>query len=205
MKLAIVNASHPEYNCHDSHLHNNTYEMAKTAGTLILRSAGEDLMREGLLRTPDRFARAMAHLLEGYDETPESVVGQGVFAAEGQGLVSVRHVEFYSLCEHHMLPFWGTASVAYYPQEKILGLSKIPRVLDVFARRLQVQERLTHQVADAIFQLIEPRAVMVQVKASHMCMMMRGVEKQHSDTVTEAHRNLDQLSPLEQERLFNAL
>jgi GTP cyclohydrolase I len=177
----------------------------EAAATLILKSAGEDLGREGLLRTPSRFRKAMHQLTEGYRVTPEQVIGEGVFAAEGKGLVCVRDVEFYSLCEHHLLPFWGKASVAYYPDEKIVGLSKIPRVIDVFARRFQVQERLTRQIAEALLEALSPRAVAVRVRANHLCMMMRGVEKQGSDTVTEFHQGTEGLSALEQTRLWEAL
>ena len=179
--------------------------MNEMAGSLILRAAGEDLDREGVQRTPARFAKAMKHLTQGYKKTAREAVGEGVFDAEGSGLVCVRNVEFYSLCEHHMLPFWGSASVAYYPEKKILGLSKIPRIVEVFARRFQVQERLTREVADAVKELISPRSVVVRVKACHLCMMMRGVEKQASDTVTEYSHGVENLSQLEQNRLWAAL
>jgi len=179
--------------------------MSEMAGTLILRAAGEDLDREGIQRTPARFAKAMDHLTSGYNQTVEEVVGEGVFEAEGPGLVSVRNVEFYSLCEHHMLPFWGTVSVAYYPNKKIVGLSKIPRIIDLFSRRFQVQERLTREVAQALVSVVEPRAVAVRVKACHLCMMMRGVEKQNSDTVTEFAVGLESLTEHESQRLWNSL
>lgn len=179
--------------------------MNEMAGSLILRAAGEDLEREGVQRTPARFAKAMKHLTQGYKMTARDAVGEGVFDAEGSGLVCVRNVEFYSLCEHHMLPFWGHASVAYYPDKKILGLSKIPRIVEVFARRFQVQERLTREVADSVRDLISPRSVVVRVKACHLCMMMRGVEKQSSDTVTEYSHGVDSLSALEQTRLWASL
>jgi len=177
----------------------------ETAATLILKAAGEDLHREGLLQTPARFRKAMGELTEGYRLTPADVIGQGVFQAEGRGLVSVREVEFYSLCEHHLLPFWGKASVAYYPNEKIVGLSKIPRILDVFARRFQVQERLTRQIAEALHEALSPRAVAVRIQASHLCMMMRGVEKQKSDTVTEFEIGVNDLTATEQNRLWESL
>jgi GTP cyclohydrolase I len=179
--------------------------MSEMAGSLILRAAGEDTEREGVRKTPQRFAKAMKHLTSGYTITAREAVGEGVFEAEGSGLVCVRNVEFYSLCEHHMLPFWGHASVAYYPNKKILGLSKIPRIVEVFARRFQVQERLTREVSEAVKELIEPRAVVTRVKACHLCMMMRGVEKQQSDTVTESSLGLDALSDIEQSRLWAAL
>lgn len=179
--------------------------LLQTAGERILSACGETIHREGIERTPERFAKAMRDLTSGYHTTIEEVVGEGVFAAEGKGLVSVQDVEFYSLCEHHMLPFWGKASVAYYPKEKILGLSKIPRILDLFARRFQVQERLTKQVAEGLMQVVQARAVVVQVKAAHMCMMMRGVEKQGSETITEFHLGMENLSELERSRLFESL
>jgi len=177
----------------------------ETAAGWILKATSEDVQREGLLRTPQRFAKAMEHLSSGYSLTAKKAVGEGVFPAEGSGLVTVRNIEFYSLCEHHMLPFWGTASVAYIPSEKILGLSKIPRILDVFARRFQVQERITRQVAEAIQELIAPRAVAVRIKANHLCMMMRGVEKQQSETVTEFTLGLDKLEEMERSRIWSSL
>lgn len=186
------------------HLLDSSEQYAMAAG-LILRASGEDFQREGLERTPERFRKAMLHLLSGYQKTPREVVGEGVFKVEGQGLVSVRDVEFYSLCEHHMLPFWGKASVAYYPRRKILGLSKIPRLVDLFARRFQVQERLTDQLAQSMAELLSPRAVAVRVSACHLCMMMRGVEKQNSHTVTESSRGLDRLTEAEVSRLWKSL
>ena len=175
------------------------------AGRELIGSLGEDLNREGLMRTPERFAKAWEYLSSGYNKTAHDVVGEGIFSAEGQSVVAVRSVEFYSLCEHHMLPFWGEVSVVYLPSDKILGLSKIPRIVDLYARRLQVQERITSQVADALVELINPRAVVVRVKARHLCMMMRGVEIQKSDTVTESVRGIESLNPGEQQRLFAAL
>jgi GTP cyclohydrolase IA len=176
------------------------------AGRLIIESAkGENPRRPGLLKTPERFAKAMSFLLSGYDTKPENVVGEGIFPCESRGVVSVNNIEFYSLCEHHMLPFWGNASVAYYPSDKIIGLSKIPRLINLFARRLQVQEQLTHEVAHALGELIQPRAVAVRISGQHLCMMMRGVEKQNSTTVSESSIGIDRLTNLEQQRLFSAL
>lgn len=180
-------------------------KLAQMAGSFILKSAGEDLSREGLLRTPQRFAGALKDLTSGYRMSPLEVVGKGIFKAESRGLVSVRDVEFYSLCEHHMLPFWGKANLAYYPGEKILGLSKIPRIVDLFARRFQVQERLTDQIAKSVFELINARAVIVTVSANHLCMMMRGVEKQSSYTNTEVSYGLENLNENEKERLWESL
>jgi GTP cyclohydrolase I len=128
-----------------------------------------------------------------------------VFPSEGQGLVAVEDVEFYSMCEHHLLPFWGKATVAYFPGEKILGLSKIPRLVDVFARRVQVQERITQQLLDAMQSLIVPRAVMVKVQAQHLCMMMRGVEKQQSTTTTQSIYGFDNLHDYEKQQLLRLM
>jgi GTP cyclohydrolase I len=176
------------------------------AGQLIIGSAkSENPLREGLQRTPDRFAKAMGFLLSGYETTPEQVVGEGLFTSDNSGVVSVNNVEFYSLCEHHMLPFWGEVSVAYYPTGKIIGLSKIPRLVDLFARRLQVQEHLTSQIAQALNELLQPRAVAVRISGKHLCMMMRGVEKQMSSTVSETTLGVETLTNLEQQRLFAAL
>ena len=156
----------------------------------ILAHLGEDPRRAGLLDTPQRFASALRFLTEGYAAEPEDVVGRGVFAAEGEGVVVVRDVEFHSLCEHHLLPFFGRVHVAYLPGARIIGLSKIPRLVDLYSRRLQVQERITEQVADALMQLLEPKGVVVVAEARHLCMAMRGVEKQHSSTATRALRGL---------------
>jgi GTP cyclohydrolase I len=151
---------------------------------------GEDPEREGLVRTPERVAKAMSFLTAGYDMTVESVVGSALFEEEHENMVMVRDIELYSLCEHHMLPFFGKAHVAYIPNGRIVGLSKLPRIVDVFARRLQVQERLTEQVAKAIEDVLAPRGVGVVIEAFHMCMMMRGVEKQNSRTITSALRGV---------------
>jgi len=156
----------------------------------IITSLGEDARRPGLRATPARFARAMRFLTGGYEVEPRDVVGDGVFEADGEGAVLVRDVEFHSLCEHHLLPFFGRMHVAYLPGEKIIGLSKIPRLVDLFARRLQVQERITEQVADALVDVLRPRGVLVMAEARHLCMAMRGVEKQHSETATRALRGI---------------
>jgi len=174
------------------------------AGELILKSLGEDVGREGIERTPQRFAKAMLEICGGYQLSAQAAVGEGVFKAEG-GLVSVRDIEFFSLCEHHMLPFWGRASIAYLPNEKILGLSKLPRLVDVFARRLQVQERLTRQVAEAIIETVAPHAVAVKITGSHMCMMMRGVRKTGSETITEFSMGLDKIEPALASRLWKSI
>jgi len=152
----------------------------------ILRELGEDPAREGIVRTPERFARAMRHLTSGYGMDPREVVGKGLFKQEESEIVIVRDIELYSLCEHHLLPFYGKAHVAYLPRGKIIGLSKIPRLVDVFARRLQVQERLTTQVSKTLMDLLKPHGVAVIMECYHLCMMMRGVEKQNSYTVTSS-------------------
>ena len=152
----------------------------------ILTELGEDTGREGLHRTPERYAKAMRYLTSGYGMSPESVVGKGLFNQEQSEIVIVRDIELFSLCEHHMLPFYGKAHVAYLPRGKIIGLSKIPRIVDVFARRLQVQERLTTQVSQALMDILKPHGVAVIMECFHLCMMMRGVEKQNSYTVTSS-------------------
>jgi GTP cyclohydrolase I len=149
---------------------------------------GDDPEREGLLKTPERVAKAMAWLTRGYELTPEDVVGDALFVEEHRNMVLVRNIELYSLCEHHLLPFFGKCHVAYIPNGKIVGLSKLPRIVDVFARRLQVQERLTEEIAQAIEDVLQPAGVGVVIEAAHLCMMMRGVEKQNSKTLTSALR-----------------
>ncbi len=156
----------------------------------MLAHLGEDPARPGLVETPARFAKAMRFLTGGYEAEPAEVVGHGIFPAEGDGVVVVRDIEFHSLCEHHMLPFFGRVHVAYLPGSRIIGLSKIPRLVDLYARRLQVQERITEQVADALMKLLEPKGALVVAEARHLCMAMRGVEKQHSETATRALRGV---------------
>ena len=156
----------------------------------LIANLGEDPRRESLRDTPERYAKAMRFLTSGYESEPEDVVGSGIFSAEGEGVVLVRDVEFHSLCEHHLLPFFGRVHVAYLPGDKIIGLSKIPRLVDLYSRRLQVQERITEQVADALMNLLEPKGVLVLAEARHLCMAMRGVEKQHSATATRALRGV---------------
>jgi GTP cyclohydrolase I len=153
-----------------------------------LRLLGEDTEREGLRSTPVRVARAMRWLTRGYELDVERAVGNAVFEADTQNMVMVRDIELYSLCEHHMLPFFGKAHVAYIPDKHIVGLSKLPRIVEVFARRLQVQERLTEAVAQAVESVLKPKGVGVVIEAYHLCMMMRGVEKQNSVTITSSLR-----------------
>ena len=157
---------------------------------------GEDPEREGLLRTPDRVGRSLGWLTRGYALSVADAVGDAVFEEEHSSMVMVRDIEFYSLCEHHMLPFFGKAHVAYVPNGRIVGLSKLPRIVEIFARRLQVQERLTEQIADALDDVLAPAGVGVVLEASHLCMMMRGVEKQNSATITSALRGVFRECPM---------
>ena|SRR5579863_5562872 len=152
----------------------------------ILRLLGEDTSREGLVRTPERADKALRFLTSGYRTSIEQIVNGALFTHECDEMVVVKDIEFYSLCEHHLLTFFGKMHVAYLPNRKVIGLSKIPRIVDMFARRLQLQERLTQQVASTLNQVLEPRGVGVICEARHFCMMMRGVEKQHSGAVTSA-------------------
>ncbi len=154
----------------------------------VLARVGEDPGREGLRRTPLRVAKALDFLTSGYGMTVGDVVSDALFSEDAKEMVVVRDIEFYSLCEHHLLPFFGRAHVAYLPNGQVIGLSKIARVVDVFARRLQVQERLTNQIADALMKTLRAHGVAVVMEASHTCMMMRGVQKQSSSTVTSAMR-----------------
>jgi GTP cyclohydrolase I len=152
----------------------------------ILVKIGEDPAREGLIRTPERAEKALRFLTSGYQMDVQSIVNGALFTQKCDETVVVRDIEFYSMCEHHLLPFFGTMHVAYLPKDKVIGLSKIPRIVDMFARRLQVQERLTQEVAETLQEVVEPRGIGVICEARHFCMMMRGVEKQHSGTVTSA-------------------
>lgn len=152
----------------------------------VLRNLGEDVLREGLLKTPERAAKAMQFLTQGYHQDAEEILTSAMFREDYSEMVLVKDIELYSLCEHHILPFFGKAHVAYIPNGYIVGLSKIPRVIDVFARRLQVQERLTEQILHCIQDTLNPQGVAVVIEAQHMCMMMRGVQKQNSLTTTSA-------------------
>ncbi|MRH99291.1 GTP cyclohydrolase I FolE [Kriegella sp. EG-1] len=154
----------------------------------IIDELGEDITREGIVKTPERAAKAMMFLTQGYDWNPVEILKGAMFKEDYDDMVIIKDIELYSLCEHHMLPFFGKAHIAYIPNGHIVGLSKIPRVVDVFARRLQVQERLTHDILECLNNTLKPQGVAVVIEASHMCMMMRGVQKQNSVTTTSGFR-----------------
>jgi GTP cyclohydrolase I len=161
----------------------------------MLRELGEDVEREGLQRTPERVARSLRFLVSGYQLNVADVINGAVFAEPYEEMVLVRDIDVYSICEHHLLPFYGKAHVAYLPRGRIVGLSKLPRIVEVFARRLQVQERLTTEIANALDEALDPHGVAVVIDAAHLCMMMRGVEKQNSRTVTSALTGAFQSDP----------
>ncbi|MDH7445815.1 GTP cyclohydrolase I FolE [Aquimarina sp. 2201CG14-23] len=154
----------------------------------IITDLGEDVSREGIVKTPERAAKAMQFLTQGYHQDPEEILKSAMFKEDYDDMVIVKDIELYSLCEHHMLPFFGKAHIAYIPNGQIVGLSKLPRIVDVFARRLQVQERLTHDILECINNTLKPKGVAVVIEAAHMCMMMRGVQKQNSVTTTSGFR-----------------
>ncbi len=167
-----------------------TYSNLKKLYSDLLDTIGEDKERDGLKLTPHRVARSMQFLLQGYEQDPDEVIQNALFDEKYSEMVIVKDIELYSMCEHHMLPFYGKAHIAYIPGEKIVGLSKIARVVDIYARRLQVQERLTNQILDALDRNLKPLGVAVVIEAQHMCMMMRGVQKQNSITTTSAFRGI---------------
>jgi len=171
----------------------------------ILINIGEDPNREGLLKTPHRVAKSFEFLTKGYKQDPKEILNQALFTTTNDEMVLVRNIEFYSLCEHHLLPIIGRVHVAYIPDGKVVGLSKIPRIVEVFARRLQIQEQLTEQIADAINDTIEPKGVAVVVHARHMCMEMRGVEKINSTTVSSALRGLFKSDLRTRSEFFNLI
>ena len=168
----------------------NKREEVESLIAKLLNLIGEDKSREGLIKTPHRVAKAYEYIFGGYDKNPSEVLNDALFESKSSEMVVVRDIEFYSMCEHHILPFFGRVHVAYIPDGKVVGLSKIPRLVDIFARRLQIQEKLTEEIADAIMTTIKPRGVGVVINARHMCMEMRGVEKMHSSTTTSALRGL---------------
>jgi len=150
----------------------------------IIQLLGEDVNREGLLKTPERVARALQFLMQGYEQSPEEIIKSAMFTENYRQMVIVKDIDFYSMCEHHMLPFFGKAHIAYIPNKQITGLSKIARIVEVYARRMQVQERMTTQIKECIQKTLNPMGVMVIIEAQHLCMQMRGVQKQHSITTT---------------------
>ena len=152
----------------------------------LIANAGEDTKRDGLIKTPDRAAKAFDFLTQGYEQSLEEIVNDAIFDSDNDEMVIVKDIEFFSMCEHHMLPFYGRAHVAYCPTDKVVGLSKIPRIVEMFARRLQVQERMTQQIANLLNDVLEPCGVGVVIEGSHMCSMMRGVKKEHARMVTSA-------------------
>lgn len=168
-----------QYNTETTEILSNNYKT-------IIENLGEDVTREGLKKTPERVAKAMQYLTHGYGLDPLEILKSALFTEDHQQMIVVKDIEMYSMCEHHMLPFFGKAHVAYIPNGKIVGLSKIPRIVDAFARRMQVQERLTDQIKDCIQTALEPLGVAVVIEAQHMCMQMRGIQKQNSVTTTSS-------------------
>lgn len=173
--------------------------------TEVISLLGENTKREGLMDTPKRYAKAMKFLTSGYTASVDKIVGNALFTEDSNEIVIVRDIEIFSMCEHHMLPFYGKADVAYIPNGKIIGLSKIPRIVDVFARRLQVQERLTSQVAAELMRVLNPLGVAVIIEAQHLCMMMRGVEKQNSYTITSSMQGAFRNDPVTRHELLHLL
>lgn len=173
--------------------------------TGVISLLGENMQREGLKDTPKRYAKAMKFLTSGYTSSVDKIVGSALFTEDSNEIVIVRDIELFSMCEHHMLPFYGKAHVAYIPNGKIIGLSKIPRIIDVFARRLQVQERLTSQVAHELMRVLNPLGAAVIIEAQHLCMMMRGVEKQNSYTITSSMQGAFRNDPTTRKELLHLL
>jgi len=174
------------------------------AAKMILEAIGEDVNRDGLKKTPLRVAKSFEYICNGYFQNPKEVLNEALFDSTNNEMVIVRNIEFYSMCEHHILPFFGRVSVAYIPDKKVVGLSKIPRMVNIFARRLQIQEQLTEQIADVIMEVVKPKGVGVVIHARHMCMEMRGVETKHSYTSTSALRGIF-LEEKTREEFFNII
>lgn len=181
--------------------HQNFEEAVKT----MIRYVGEDVNREGLLKTPERVLKAYDFMFGGYGEDPQKILGSAMFESSNDEMVLIKDIEFYSTCEHHLLPIIGRAHVAYIPDGKVVGLSKIPRVVDVFARRMQIQEQLTEQIADALMHAIAPKGVAVVIQARHMCMEMRGVQKISSTTTSSALRGLFKRDEKTRMEFFNLI
>ena len=175
------------YKFFEEHNHKVTQSIKKSYSDII-SELGEDVTREGIVKTPERASKAMQFLTQEYDQDPAAILEGAMFEEDYHDMVIIKSIELYSLCEHHIFPFYGKAHIAYIPDGRIVGLSKIPRVVDVFARRLQVQERLTHDILECINNTLKPKGVAVVIEASHMCMMMRGVQKQNSVTTTSGFR-----------------
>jgi len=179
-------------------------EKIELATKMILEAIKEDPNREGLVKTPKRVAKAFEEICSGYFKDPKEVLNDALFESTNNEMVVVRNIEFYSMCEHHILPFFGRVHVAYIPDKKVVGLSKIPRMVEVFARRLQIQEQLTEQIADAIMEVVQPKGVGVVIHARHMCMEMRGVKTKHSYTSSSALRGIF-LEEKTREEFFNII
>jgi GTP cyclohydrolase I len=179
-------------------------EKLELASKMILEAIGEDVTRVGLIKTPRRVAKSFEYICSGYFKDPKEVLNDALFESTNNEMVVVRNIEFYSMCEHHILPFFGRVHVAYIPDKKVVGLSKIPRMVNVFARRLQIQEQLTEQIADAIMDVVQPKGVGVVIHARHMCMEMRGVETKYSYTSSSALRGIF-LEEKTREEFFNII
>lgn len=195
MSIPTTNKDNPDQNSH--------LQKLEQAYKSLITEVGEDLSRPGLKGTPERAAKAIEFLTKGYTESLEEIINGAVFPCKNNDLVTVQNIEFYSLCEHHLLPFMGKCHIGYYPNGKVLGLSKLARIVDMFARRLQIQEELTRQISETIEELISPDGVMVCMEGHHLCMMMRGVSKQQSFTST--YHTTGRFKDLDEQRIFQAM